>query len=237
MSFDESAFNYKTSSDHKAGTDLDILKRIFENKKFGKTLDVATAAGHCAKIFSANQYFVSDLSLNMLKEALSGWPAPSAVQNCAEAFPFKTQTFDLVSCRIALHHFKGAESFFKESFRVLKNRGFLVLIDSLVDIEDAYLNTIEFVRDPSHFRSYTFKEIVDMTSDFFRIEFSQLLYKKHNFGEWAKRLNPSERRLEKISQAFKELPEHIKQELSLEIVDENILSYTDKKAVIILRKL
>ncbi|MEC9491711.1 class I SAM-dependent methyltransferase [Flexistipes sp.] len=237
MSFDDSAFNYKISTDHKTGTELEILNRLFENKKFAKTLDVATAAGHCARIFNAKQYVVSDLSFNMLKEALSDWPSPSAVQNCAEKLPFKTQTFDLVSCRIALHHFREAESFFKESSRVLKNKGFLVLIDSLVDIEDAYLNTIEFVRDPSHFRSYTFKEIVNMTSDYFRIEFLQLLYKKHNFDEWAKRLNPSRKRLEKISQSFLALPENIKQELSLEVAGENILSYTDKKAVIILRKL
>jgi len=237
MSFDKSAFNYKISSDHKSGTDLDILKYIFENKKFDKTLDVATAAGHCAKIFNAKQYVVSDLSFNMLKETLTDWSSPSAVQNCAESLPFQNQTFDLVSCRIALHHFREAESFFKESFRVLKNKGFLVLIDSLVDIDDAFLNTIEFVRDPSHFRSYTFKEIVDMTSGYFRIEFMQLLYKKHNFGEWAERLNPSRKRLKKITQAFLALPENIKEELSLEVTDENILSYTDKKAVIILRKL
>ncbi|TYB33540.1 MAG: class I SAM-dependent methyltransferase [Flexistipes sinusarabici] len=237
MSFDESAFNYKISSDHKTGTDLDILKRLFGNKKFDKTLDVAAAAGHCAKIFNAKQYVVSDLSFNMLKEALSDWPVPSAVKNCAETLPFKTQTFDLISCRIALHHFRDAEGFFKESSRALKNNGFLVLIDSLVDIEDAYLNTIEFIRDPSHFRSYTFKEIVNMTADYFRIDFMQLLYKKHNFDEWSKRLNPSRERLEKISQAFLALPENIKHELSLEIADENILSYTDKKAVIILRKL
>ncbi len=237
MSFDKSAFNYKISSDHKTGTDLDILKRLFENEKFDKILDVATAAGHCAKVFNAREYVISDLSFNMLKEALSDWPTPSAVQNLAEFLPFKAQTFDLVSCRIALHHFQDAERFFMESFRVLKNNGLLVLIDSIVDTEDAYLNTIEFIRDPSHFRSYTFKEIVDMTSNYFRIEFLQLLHKKHNFAEWAKRLSPSQKRLEKISQAFLALPENIKKELSLEVFEENILSYTDKKAVIILRKL
>jgi len=237
MSFDKSAFNYKISSDHKTGTDLDILKRIFENKRFDLILDVATAAGHCAKVFNAREYVISDLSFNMLKEALSNWSTPSAVQNHAELLPFKAQTFDLVSCRIALHHFQDAQRFFMESSRVLKNNGLLVLIDSIVDTEDAYLNTIEFIRDPSHFRSYTSKEIVDMTSSYFRIEFLQLLYKKHNFAEWAKRLNPSLKRLEKISQAFLALPENIKKELSLEIFEKNILSYTDKKAVIILRKL
>lgn len=237
MSFDEAAFNYRISSDHKIGADLDLLKRMFKNMQFEKILDVATAAGHCAKIFNAKNYFVSDLSLNMLKETLSSWSAPAAVQNYAEYLPFQDESLDLVSCRIALHHFRKAKSFFRETSRILKKQGYLVLIDSLVDTEDAYLNTAEYIRDPSHYRSYTLKEIVEMTSGYFRIEFSQLLYKKHDFNEWAKRLKPSKKRLDEIKESFKAFPGHIKEELSLEIDGENILSYTDKKVVIILRKL
>ncbi len=237
MNFDKSAYNYYISSDHKTGDDLNLLAEYFANKKFRAVLDIATAAGHCAKAFKSEKYYFSDISINMLNQVKHHFPYPLLMLNSAENIPVKNSAFDLVSCRIALHHFKHPHTFFQEAGRVLKQTGFLIVVDSVVDKDDAYLNTIEFIRDSSHIRSYTIKELVEMFAGKFRCEFQKIIYKKHDFDEWAKRLMPSEIRLNKIKNSFLNLPKHMKYELNLETNGDKILSYTDKKIILILRKL
>ncbi|MGA1862155.1 class I SAM-dependent methyltransferase [Deferribacter thermophilus] len=237
MSFDEAAHNYLISSDHKEGFDLDYCKDFFRDFNFNFLLDIATGAGHFLKVFNVKNKIATDISFNMLKMVKSNDDNIFCVQNSYENLAFKNSFFDIVTCRIALHHFKKPSKFFEEVYRVLKNNGFFVLIDSIVDIEDAYLNVIEFIRDNTHFRSYTFKEIVEFINGKFRLLNYQLQFKKHDFKEWATRLNDDEDYFNKIKEAFLSLPENIKDALALEINQGEILSYTDKKGIFIFQKL
>lgn len=237
MGFDNSAYNYFISSDHKSGADLDIIKEYFADMTFNKILDVASAAGHCGKSFRSEEYFFSDLSFNMLRQVKGNIENSNCVRNFAENLPFKDKSFDAVSCRIALHHFVNPDSFFRETRRILKEKGFLIFIDSVVDVDDAYLNAIEFIRDNTHIRSYTLGEIVEMTESLFRIEYLQNIYKKHHFKEWGMRLNPTDEEFKNIEKEFLNLPEDIRKELHLKVKDKEIVSYTDKKYVVIMRKL
>ena len=50
----------------------------------------------------------------------------------AEALPFPDATFCLVTCRIAPHHFLDLAQFLRETTRVLKPGGHLVLVDTTV---------------------------------------------------------------------------------------------------------
>lgn len=74
----------------------------------------------------------------------------------AEKLPYADGAFDLVTCRVAPHHFSSPESFVRESARVLRPGGWFVLIDGSVPDDEpeaeAWLHEVEKLRDPSHHR-------------------------------------------------------------------------------------
>ncbi|MBZ4672748.1 MAG: Methyltransferase type 11 [Deferribacteraceae bacterium] len=232
--FDFASLNYLNSSDHASGADLSFIKNYFKDKKFELILDIATAAGHCSKVFECNLKVGIDLSINMLNTARNEF---GLIPVCASAMqiPFLDQTFDLVSCRIAMHHFENPELFFSESHRILKDKGILVLVDSIVDVEDGYLNTIEYFRDNTHIRSLTVKEVINYANNFRLLNYVQIK-RKHNFYDWAKRLNVDDEKVKQIEAKFIALPEKIKQELAVCIENGRVISYTDKKGIFIFEK-
>ncbi|MGB9732014.1 MULTISPECIES: class I SAM-dependent methyltransferase [Calditerrivibrio] len=235
--FDNSFANYLISSDHKYGDDLEIVKNYFNSIVFETVLDVATGAGHFSNVFNAKRKCAVDLSFNMVKTAKEKYSIDFAAVCDSGGLPFSDQSFDLVSCRIAFHHFTMPVLFFDEVYRILKKSGYFVLVDSIVDIDDAYLNAIEYIRDNSHIRSYTVKEIINFGSNFFRLEYFTNIYKKHNFKEWVGRLGADEEHIKFVENSFLNLPDDIKDELKLEIVENRICSYTDKKGVFIFKRL
>ena len=89
-------------------------------------------------------------------------------QVAAEAMPFDDASFDLVTCRIAPHHFEGAARFVQEAARVLKPGGMLLVQDHLMP-EDAtaarYIEAFEKLRDPSHNRAFAETEWRAMFAD------------------------------------------------------------------------
>lgn len=237
MSFDKSALNYLKSSDHAVGSDLDFFKEYFNGKKFQKALDVACAAGHFGRAFPADEVFTTDLSLNMLKTARENMGFDMPALSRGEFLPYADSSFDLVGCRIAMHHFMNPCLFMNEVYRVLKPGGVFALIDSVVGPEDAELNCIELIRDTTHRRSFKPEEITGMAeAEGFEIETFKLFLKVHKFEEWARRLNPSEEQYEATVKAFLELPAKIKEELRLTTDGEKILTYTDKKALFVFVK-
>jgi SAM-dependent methyltransferase len=77
-------------------------------------------------------------------------------EHTAEKLPYPDNTFGLVTCRVAAHHFSSPEMFIRESARVMKTYGYLVLIDGTVPDDHVeaheWMDTVERLRDPSHAR-------------------------------------------------------------------------------------
>jgi SAM-dependent methyltransferase len=77
----------------------------------------------------------------------------------AESFPYAGESFDLVTCRVAAHHFSSPESFVRESARVLGRGGWFLVIDGTVEDDqpeaEAWSHAVEKLRDPSHHRFVT----------------------------------------------------------------------------------
>ncbi len=236
MGFDSSAINYLLSSDHKGGDDLEYCRVRFKNVRFGRLLDVASGAGHFSSAFEADLKVICDPSINMLKVARSHFGLTDAVSCVAEKMPFADGSFDIVICRIALHHFKNPRLFFAESRRVMRNNALLVLVDSLVDLEDEYLNKLELMRDETHVKSYTLSEILSFASGFRLLEF-HLFHKKHDFEEWAYRVSLDPERFNELNEAFLSLPDEIKRLLRVEVKNARVISYTDRKGLFIFERI
>src|SRR5207247_2394806 len=77
----------------------------------------------------------------------------------AEALPFPDASFDLVTCRVAPHHFVSVPKFVAETRRVLRAGGRLLVADTAVPDGskevDEWQNRVEALRDPSHVRNFT----------------------------------------------------------------------------------
>jgi ubiquinone/menaquinone biosynthesis C-methylase UbiE len=108
----------------------------------------------------------------------------------AEAMPFEDASFDLVTCRIAPHHFESIPDFLGEVRRVLKPNGLFALVDNVVpdgSVGD-YINAFERFRDPSHLRAWTMPEWRDaLKKAHLAIGHEEQLYKKMEFKSWAGR--------------------------------------------------
>ncbi len=127
-----------------------------------RVLDVACGAGHTGLCLAELGHAVTlaDISTQML-ERVSEAAAKRGLRvetRChpAEQLPYPDATFDLVTCRVAAHHFSSVESFVREVARVLKPAAHFVLIDGSIEDNhreaEEWLHQVEQLRDPSHVR-------------------------------------------------------------------------------------
>jgi ubiquinone/menaquinone biosynthesis C-methylase UbiE len=128
----------------------------------GTALDVATGGGHTALYLAQQGWRVTagDIAPRMLENAQRlAAEAGHTIETRlfpAEELPFPARGFDLVTVRVAPHHFSSPEKFVAEVARVLKPGGYFLFIDGSVPDHDpeteAWLHRVEKWRDPSHGR-------------------------------------------------------------------------------------
>ena len=124
--FGATARGYLTSKPHAQGKSLDRLVELTRPKPDWQALDVATGAGHTAYTFAPHvaRVWATDITEEMLslvreqvdKRKLANLRVAYAK---AEALPFEDETFDLVTCRIAPHHFDSIPRFLGEARQLL----------------------------------------------------------------------------------------------------------------------
>jgi SAM-dependent methyltransferase len=129
-----------------------------------QVLDVACGAGHTGLYLASLGHAVTcaDLSLAMLERtreaAAARGLAIETQEHPAEVMPYASGCFDLVTCRVAPHHFSDPAGFVAEAARVLRPSGVFLLIDGTVPDEQpeagTWLNRVEKLRDPSHVQLY-----------------------------------------------------------------------------------
>jgi ubiquinone/menaquinone biosynthesis C-methylase UbiE len=200
------AATYATSRPHATGSSLARLVELAAPQPQWTAIDIATGAGHVALAFAPHvaHEVAADFTPQMLGVA-RGLARDRNIANLsyavmrAEALPFADATFDLVTCRIAPHHFEDVRSFVTESARVLRPGGRFGLVDNvspdpsimagdpaaLAAAADAY-NDFEKLRDPSHRRCLTFAEWRQLVAEAGLAErHVEILDKPMVLGPWA----------------------------------------------------
>jgi SAM-dependent methyltransferase len=188
---------YVRSAGHATGSDLERMVRLAAPADSDVLLDLATGGGHVAGAFAPHVATViaSDLTPEMLVHARRhlqdlGWQHVAYLVADAGAIPLRDASCDIVTCRIAPHHFPDPAHFVAESARVLRPGGRFVLVDRTVPDGQAgdFFNRFEMLRDPSHVRSLTMGEWQALIVDAgLTLTVAEPFRKRHDFDDWATR--------------------------------------------------
>jgi SAM-dependent methyltransferase len=144
---------FRDSPTHREGPDLDVLVEWCEPGEGVKVLDVATGGGHVARRLREEGCTVVTVD-----------PAPGMQPDVvarAEDLPFADGSFDVVTCRIAAHHFEDVRKAVGEMARIAQR---LVVIEDNVFVDEA-VEEAERLRDPTHVRCYSEDEWKELLSD------------------------------------------------------------------------
>ena len=169
---------FRESPAHRAGPDLDLLVDWCEPGHDVKVLDVATGGGHVARRLREEGCTVVTVD-----------PAPGMKANVvapADHLPFEDGSFDVVTCRIAAHHFPDIGAAVNEMGRVSSQ--LLVIEDNLFRGEQ--VEEAERLRDPTHVRCYSedeWKELV--TEAGFEVEQAERFDRRQSLDGWLERVD------------------------------------------------
>eukprot|EP00605_Chrysophyceae_sp_TOSAG23-4_P002092 GSChrysophyteH1.ASY1.ANO1.2315.1 assembled CDS len=147
---------------------------ISHHQKFSiKALDVACGTGIFTRSLASSTYCTSvsgvDASPSMLKEARAKQEYHALqcdinyIEGDAASLPFENNCFDLVTCRLAIHHFQDPQQQLSEMARVCKPGGVVCIVDitsSEASLVAKNMNRLERLRDPSHTASLSPSELV-----------------------------------------------------------------------------
>lgn len=197
--FGSNAEHYVQSPVHAQGQSLKRMIELAAPQPHWLALDVATGGGHSALAVAAHvhQVIALDLTEAMLRVARKharnlGEEQIIWVQGDGGSLPFAPATFDLVTCRVALHHFPDQAAAIHDWARVLKGGGRLVLVDNIGPDDsaaEAYVNAFEKLRDPSHVWMHRLEQLVDYVQQVgLIVEHKERLMKPMQFYPWMARM-------------------------------------------------
>jgi SAM-dependent methyltransferase len=144
---------FRKGATHREGPDLDLVVEWCEPGDGVTVLDVATGGGHVARRLREEGCTVITVD-----------PAPGMrpdVVSRAEEIPFADGSFDVVTCRIAAHHFEDVHAAVGEMARVTRR---LVVIEDNVFVDER-VEEAERLRDPTHVRCYSEEEWKQLLRD------------------------------------------------------------------------
>jgi ubiquinone/menaquinone biosynthesis C-methylase UbiE len=170
--FSKTAASYLESATHARGPDLLALVEHARATGSEVALDVGTNVGHTLRaIAPLVRYAVgADVATEALRLNRSVTKATNTALVVADAaeLPFPDATFDLVTCRLAAHHFPRPGSSFAQIARVLRPGGRLLLVDNYAPADpalDRWINELEQLRDHTHVRARTLEEELALLRD------------------------------------------------------------------------
>jgi len=147
-------------------TDVDSSDRV---------LEVATGPGHVAFGFADRCKSVVGVDLTRAPLEIARKTQRKRetenvdfVRSDAEDIPCPPDSFDVVVCRLALHHVERPGRIVREMARVCRPNGTVAIGDLVVSEHpdrDEYQNTFERLRDPSHVHALPISELITVVTE------------------------------------------------------------------------
>jgi ubiquinone/menaquinone biosynthesis C-methylase UbiE len=176
-----------------------------------KVLDVACGPGFLTRRFARVSKEVTgiDITTAFLDMATSLASAEELtnvtfMDGDVTSMPFDADTFDIVTCRAAFHHFPDPQHVLKEMVRVAKVGG-TVAIGDLTSSENAekaeYHHKMEILCDPSHTRALPlgrFRSMIEKSGLVLRNEFTGS--QDYKLEDWITHGSPVDEAADKIRQ-------------------------------------
>jgi ubiquinone/menaquinone biosynthesis C-methylase UbiE len=194
---------YTISEVHRQSEGLAELIRLAAPSPDARALDVATGTGFTALAVAprCRRVVGLDLTLGMVTHAqrLAAERAVANLQFClgdAEAIPFGGDVFDIVTCRLAAHHFPNLGRAFREMGRVARRGARVILDDTCTpDVPHlaALMNEWEVRRDPSHIANHPPSRLRAMLEECgLRVDAAVPTYVPQVFSDWVRRAGVAE---------------------------------------------
>lgn len=245
--FGANAAKYVTSNIHARGASLARLVELVAPQPAWRVLDVSTGAGHTALAFAPRVLRVTavDLTPQML-DAARRLATERHITNIefqpadAHSLPFPDDTFDLVTNRLAFHHYTDPRKALAEMARVRKPGGRVALSDNIVPpdkVTAGHINHWEQLRDPSHHWAYPLARLEAMfAAAGLRVEHAETLTKELEFDPWADRMGASPELKTKLRQWLRDAPAPVQEWLTPR-QDGERLFFALHEAILFARKL
>ena len=132
INYDEIADTYDQRYEEAYGLEgiAAALKDLARNRGAESILEVGCGTGHWLNILQTvfSRVYGMDLSFGMLQKASKRNGAYHLIQGDVNRLPFSDNTFDMVFCVNALHHFHDPSGFVNNTHRLLKRGGTLAVI-------------------------------------------------------------------------------------------------------------
>lgn len=234
---------YVTSAGHAGGDDLEQLLAWGRALRPRRVLDVATGAGHTALAFAGLGARVTafDLTEAMLRTARGFLTERGAadvrfVAGDVEALPFRAGTFDVVTCRIAAHHFANVGPAVRQIAATVRPGGSFLVQDILGHDDagaSAFITEVERRRDPSHVRAYRaaeWKAILKGAG--LTVMDDVVLRKGRPWEDWTTRTGMSAEAKAALETFVKAAPPAHRDAFDFQLAGERVESFTDRMILI-----
>lgn len=242
----ERAAEQYARGEHSSGEDLRLAVEYAAPRGTERVLDIGSGGGHMALAFSPRVATVVltdpvqamlEASHRVFKEAGRG--NAEFIQAAAEKLPFETAAFEIVTSRLAAHHFDHLDVAWQEIRRVLKPSGIFILVDSVAPddlVSAGFLHEVETLRDPTHRHTLTRDRWLRLNeANGFHVERTEIVRKAHDFEAWLGRGGEGEATLERVRERFAGAPAAAKGALDIVIRDGAVISFTDSKLLLVAR--
>lgn len=236
--FGPTAAAYVASADHAGGEDLDQLVTWGRGKAPRRVLDFATGGGHTALAFAAlaRELTAMDVTEPMLRAARGllrerGIAHVRFVAGDVARLPFADNAFEVVTCRLAAHHFADLGPAVREVQRVLRPGG-AFLVEDILGHDDAelaaFITEVERRRDPSHLRAYRAAEWKALLRGAgLTVMDSVVLSKSRPWDDWVRRMRMTDAARDALESFIRAAPARCREAFAFHI-GERIESFADR---------
>ncbi len=244
----EKAAEAYATGEHKAGRELELVVEFAAPMGYERVLDIGAGAGHTALALApyVQSVVVTDPVEGMLAAARRVF-AGVGVRNAdflyasAERLPFNDSSFEIVTSRLAAHHFDDVAKAMHEIARVLRPGGRFIFVDTMAPSDDEsarFQDEVETLRDPTHRRIYTREQWIGFSEGAgLHVEKVDVVQKSHPFEPWLERGGQDMATMQRVRERFVNAPASAIRDLQITVADGLVISFTDSKLVLAARPL